>query len=198
MAAFNDSTWPGQGTWRLPLQKAKTSFEIPAPSLPMMNAIGPRRSASTIEAPASATQAYIGIRFSARVRSSETFASETIGSRKLDPAEARSAFWFHGLTLPGVSKTPLAANASADRMIVPTLPGSCSPARMRSRGSSAASIDSSVHSGAFTSAAMPWGESVAQAWSKASAATVRTFTLPSNAGYLPANAIFAQKNGIDP
>jgi hypothetical protein len=92
MAAFKDSTWPGQGTWRLPWQKDKMSSEIPAPSLPMTNAMGPLKSASKMEAPASATQAYIGIRFSARHRNGETSVSETTGSRKLDPAEARSAF----------------------------------------------------------------------------------------------------------
>ena len=33
--------------------------------------------------------------------------SAMTGNRKLEPAEARRTFWFHGWTVPGVSKTPV-------------------------------------------------------------------------------------------
>ena len=53
----------GMAHGELPSQKDRISSEIPAPSLPMTNAMGPRKSASKMETPASATQAYIGICF---------------------------------------------------------------------------------------------------------------------------------------
>ena len=56
------------------------------------------------------------------------------GRRKTDPAEARRAFWFHGLTVPGRVMNPVAPKASAERMRVPRLPGSCRPAAMRMSG----------------------------------------------------------------
>ena len=43
-------------------------------------------------------------------------------------------FWFQGLTVPGVVRTPVAPKASAERMRVPRLPGSWRPTAMRMRG----------------------------------------------------------------
>ena len=48
------------------------------------------------------------------------------GKRKMDPAEARTTFSFHGLTEVCVSKTPSTPKASAERNSVPRLPGSWS------------------------------------------------------------------------
>ncbi len=50
--------------------------------------------------------------------------------RNIDPADARRAFQFHGLTVRSPSSNPVAPNASAERAMVPRLPGSCSPAAM--------------------------------------------------------------------
>ncbi len=50
------------------------------------------------------------------------------GKRKPDPADARKAFGDQGSALPRVLTTPVAPNASADRTIVPTFPGSCTAA----------------------------------------------------------------------
>jgi len=47
--------------------------------------------------------------------------------RRTLPAEARTAFGFHWLTVPGRAMMPLAPKASAERRIVPRLPGSCRP-----------------------------------------------------------------------
>ena len=60
------------------------------------------------------------------------------GTRKAEPAEARSAFGFQGLTVPGSRRTPVAAKASAERRSVPRLPGSCRPARTRISGAGGA------------------------------------------------------------
>ena len=49
-------------------------------------------------------------------------------ARKMLPAEARTALGFHALTVPGRQITPSAPKASAERRIVPRLPGSCRPA----------------------------------------------------------------------
>jgi len=80
-------------------------------------------------------------------------------------------FWFHGLAVPGVSSTPVAPKASAVRRMVPTLPGSCNPARTINREFFASSRCSKDHCGACTSAAIPCGDSVTQAWLNASGAT---------------------------
>jgi hypothetical protein len=56
------------------------------------------------------------------------------GVRKTLPAEARRAFWFQGLTVPGVVRMPVAPKASAERMRVPRLPGSCRPAAIEDQG----------------------------------------------------------------
>ena len=53
-----------------------------------------------------------------------TFAT---GTEKIAPIEARTALCDHGSAQPGPSATELAPNASALRMIVPTLPGSPTP-----------------------------------------------------------------------
>ena len=58
--------------------------------------------------------------FSARSWSAATC---TTGTRKTEPAEARRAFWFHSLTVPGVVRTAVAPKASAERTSVPRLPG---------------------------------------------------------------------------
>jgi hypothetical protein len=60
--------------------------------------------------------------------------AETTGMRKTLPTDARRAFWFQALTVPGVVMTPVAPKASADRTSVPRFPGSCNAAAMRIRG----------------------------------------------------------------
>ena len=44
--------------------------------------------------------------------------------RKTLPAEARTALGFHALTVPGRLMMPVAPKASAERRMVPRLPGS--------------------------------------------------------------------------
>ena len=52
-----------------------------------------------------------------------------VGRRKAEPEEARIAFGFHRLTVPGNRIMPVAPKASAERASVPRLPaGSCNPA----------------------------------------------------------------------
>ena len=48
--------------------------------------------------------------------------------RSADPADARSALGDHGSAVPRVATAPVAPNASAERKIVPTFPGSCTAA----------------------------------------------------------------------
>src|SRR5580658_9941178 len=56
------------------------------------------------------------------------------GRRKLEPAEARKDLGDQGWAVPCVAMAPVAPKASAERMAVPLLPGSCTPARTRSIG----------------------------------------------------------------
>src|SRR3954470_6196471 len=51
------------------------------------------------------------------------------GRAKIDPIEARTAFGEYGSAQPGPRITGPSANACAERMIVPTLPGSLTPCR---------------------------------------------------------------------
>ena len=69
------------------------------------------------------------------------------GTRKTLPAEARTALGFHALTVPGRQRMPLAPNASAERRIVPRLPGSCRPASTSTKGSGFAMIAEHVGPG---------------------------------------------------
>ena len=48
----------------------------------------------------------------------------TTGKRNSEPAAARSTLALKGLTVPSSNKAPEAPKASADRSIVPKLPGS--------------------------------------------------------------------------
>ena len=82
-----------------------------------------------------------GIRSSSRIREgarTNPFAlAVRNGTRKTLPADARTAFGFHALTVPGRHRTPLAPKASAERRIVPRLPGSCRPASTSTMSSGA-------------------------------------------------------------
>ena len=51
------------------------------------------------------------------------------GRSKIDPIDARTAFGEYGSAQPGPSTTVASASACAERMIVPTLPGSSTPWR---------------------------------------------------------------------
>ena len=62
-----------------------------------------------------------------RSRASDSFARAS-GSRKTEPAEARTTLGLNGLTVPSPRTTPPAPKASAERRIVPRFPGSCTPA----------------------------------------------------------------------
>src|SRR6201999_2343634 len=67
----------------------------------------------------------------------------TIGRCNAAPADARSAFGEYGLAVPlwpeAAVAAPVAPNAEAVRIIVPTLPGSCTPASTTSNGEQAPS-----------------------------------------------------------
>ncbi len=137
MAALRLSTGPGMGMAMKLSARAMRSAERPAPSLPIMTAQGPTRLASVAgmglrvsvgpEPGATAARRLILRDLSRRISAGVT---ATTGTRKTDPAEARRAFWFQGLTVPAVVRTPVAPKASAERMRVPRLPGSWSAAAM--------------------------------------------------------------------
>src|SRR4029077_6953056 len=83
------------------------------------------------------------------------------GKRKIEPAEPRRTFELYGLTVPSVRKIPAAPKASAERRIVPRLPGSCRPAATTNRPSFERSSSWSEEKAAsLTRAATPWGASL--------------------------------------
>jgi hypothetical protein len=98
-----------------------------------------------------------------------------MGRRKRLPAEARTALGFHALTVPGSERMPSAPKASAERRMVPRLPGSCSPARTTMSGASFCVPRrwARVQSGGSTRAAMGCGVSVARVEARSSGGTRR-------------------------
>src|ERR1700728_3977757 len=131
-AALSDSTGPGVGMAMWAEARSSNSAESPLPSLPIRKAAGPERSeleqgiASALAE--AGTAAKTGICRSASAAKAREDFSATTGMRKADPAEARRAFAFQTLTVPGRAMTPLAPKASAERTRVPKLPGSCKEA----------------------------------------------------------------------
>jgi len=105
----------------------------PAPSLPTKMASGPENLAWSRDVPlCDAVATRRSPRSFIRPRASDSFVLAT-GSRNTEPAEARTTLGLKGLTVPSPSTTPPAPKASAERKIVPRLPGSCTPA-ITSRG----------------------------------------------------------------
>ncbi len=90
------------------------------------------------------------------------------------PAEARRDLGAKGFAVPlcpeGTAAAAVAPNAAAVRMMVPTLPGSCTPARTTIRGAAldgdGREMSSKVKVRGVTRAATPWGCSVSAMPSK--------------------------------
>ncbi len=156
---------------------ARNSSARPAPSLPIIRAQGSVRPeletdsemVTRSESGATAASRRTPRDFSA---TSSSAVIATTGTRKTDPAEARRAFWFHSLTVPAVVRTAVAPKASAERISVPRLPGSCKPAATRSSAalSFAGSADWIFQTGGTSNAAIPCGCCVATALAKTSSA----------------------------
>ena len=126
--ALRDSTRGDWGIATISSACVSTSLGSPAPSLPISKATGPRRSASARDVPLCDE---VASTLTPRDLSSCNALANSIfsvGTRNSDPADARTAFQFHGLTVRSPSNRPVAPNASAERAIVPRFPGSCRPA----------------------------------------------------------------------
>lgn len=136
----------------------------PDPSLPMKTAAGPRKSTSCKTLPLcddvanSLTPAALSWgRISATLMRAN-------GSRNNDPAEARTTFGLKGLTEFSPMIIPPPPKASAERMIVPRLPGSWIPTTPTSIPACILRMMSSGEcSFRRTKAATPWGESLGTA-----------------------------------
>ena len=153
-----------------------TSSGKPAPSFPTRRATGSHQftsqGASSGESP---SRGLCTLEASVRTFATRSCVSKigkdipaSIGKCNAAPAEARNAFGENGLAVPlcpeAVVTAPVAPNADAVRKMVPTLPGSCTPARTTSSGEQASPctrrISSSVAARGATSAATPCGCSV--------------------------------------
>src|ERR1700721_2266978 len=114
MEALRLSTGPGQGMVSAPSALAASSRGTPLPSLPIRIAIGPVR--FTWLAGSAVWTEVVQILMPAARRCSKhssTLAAND-GRRKRLPAEARTAFGFQELTVPGRLRTPVAPKASAE------------------------------------------------------------------------------------
>src|ERR1039458_5331250 len=123
-AAFRLSTGPGQGIAIVASAFAIKSAGTPLPSFPITRATGPPNSASSA---GFVPRAVVASTFTPASRNRSMLSSAlaaSSGTRNTLPADARTAFGFHALTVPGKLTTPVAPNASADRRIVPRFPGS--------------------------------------------------------------------------
>ena len=100
--------------------------------MPKIRATGPSEGTSVGGIPPWGTAAQQDTPVSVRSRTAATGSSTVaMGTRKLEPAAARTSFGLYGSTPPTI-KTPVAPKASADRTRVPALPGSPSSARTTS------------------------------------------------------------------
>ena len=166
MAAFRLSTGPGQEIVIAPSAWRAICSGTPLPSLPMRRAAGPAMSTRSAGCAARAVVEKIFTPASRRRWRHSFSPAASSGTRKTLPAEARTAFGFHALTVPGRLTTPVAPKASAERRIVPRLPGSCRPASTTTSGAVSCGPPSKcahVQSGGSTSAAIGCGVSVASA-----------------------------------
>src|SRR5229473_2156728 len=150
-----------------------TSSGRPAPSLPTRRATGwhqsisqgarsggsPSRGSWTLDA---------SVRTPATLNCARRIESDIparIGRCRAAPAEARRAFGEKGFAVPLMPEAavaaPVAPNAAAVRRMVPTLPGSWTPAKTTSKGAQAETgartRSSKDVSRGLTSAATPWG-----------------------------------------
>ena len=166
MAAFSDST--AQGMWMSDEASSRACEERPAPSLPIISAQGATRYASIAGVALVERATAAKRRMSASFKLAVMLESESrrMGMRKTEPAEARTAFAFHGLTQSGVSHTCAMPKASADRRRVPRLPGSCSDSTTRWMAGWA--IACAMMRGIASVAAMPCGAAVSTALAKTS------------------------------
>ena len=162
---------------------ASRSRGSPAPSLPMKMASGPVSVAWSRGVPL-CDEVAISRRPSSRIwsRIPGSFAC-TMGSRKTDPAEARTTLELNGLTVPSPSSTPPAPKASAERKIVPRFPGSCTPA-IASKGPvcDLASTSSALKVLQRTSAATPCGVSLGTALANSLSGSSRVSTWAASWG----------------
>src|SRR4029077_7483184 len=131
--AFKDSTASLIGIEIVASAACSTSGGRPAPSLPINIAAGSRKSAlsSLTSLAASSDRAPAAIIFTRAILNcaskTGTAIPRSTGNRSAEPAEARNAFGDKGSAVPRAATTPVAPNASADLIIVPTFPGSCTP-----------------------------------------------------------------------
>ena len=94
------------------------------------------------------------------------------GSQAREPAEApEPAFQFHGLTVCSAMINPVAPNASAERAIVPRLPGSWRPTATMSNAGVARSRSCNECVFTLTNAAIPCGVSDGTVAAKTSSGT---------------------------
>src|SRR6202142_559942 len=172
VAALRDST-PRVGM-RRPAAPALHSSLTPRPSLPITKAHPRLRPAWSrfFEAEGAAAYTSSPCAWSA-ARAGAASSPVSSGTRKTEPADARTAFGLYGLTVPFRKIRPVAPKASAVRMIAPALPGSCTPSRTTTSGWPVNSRSSS-HSGGRTSAMTPCAVSVSDRdRNRASASTSR-------------------------
>src|SRR5206468_7557907 len=159
--AFSDSTLEECGMTTTSSISDIRSRGSPPPSLPMKMASWPVSFALERVMPLCDE---VAISRRSCVRIAPSIASSFVramGTRNTDPADARTSLELKGLTVPSPSSTPAAPKASAERRIVPRLPGSCTPAIASSGPACALAITSSGEcSFQRTRAATPCGVSL--------------------------------------
>jgi hypothetical protein len=175
------------GMWMRASAERTMSSGRPAPSLPTSRAMGWRQSTCQGENEAADSS----LTHDARewmplslswVRRMGRDIPATTGRCRAAPAEARRDLGEKGLAVPlwpvAEVTAAVAPNAAAVRRMVPTLPGSCTPARTTRRGAHAPSgvmkRSSRANLRGWTRAATPWGCSVSAMPSKRRSVVRRT------------------------
>ena len=139
-------------------RRSSTSFVSPPPSPPSRSAVASVRSTRSRGMPPvvhrGAQTKFGPLQFAARV-TDVRFTRDR--QPNVLPIAARSAFHPHGSADAPVNTTPVAPPASADRMIAPALPGSCTSTATTTSAGDGVSTCVSVDRRAVASATTPLG-----------------------------------------
>ena len=140
-ARFRLSALPGMGIRTDPAACSCQVLSTPCASLPKTHARGTRRSSPHRSMPSRACESASTIAMPAAAHAWTASPGSTpvaMGRWKSEPAVERTHLPLCGSTDPSVRITPLAPMASAERMIVPALPGSDTLSSTTSSGDGAA------------------------------------------------------------
>ena len=173
MATLSDSTRPAIGMWTQASMRSAAGDGQPVGLVAEDDGDGRRSGRRRARAcPRRPTSRPGGGRpHATRSRATAASDSTTTGTRKTEPAEARTVLGENGSTESPANTTAPAPAASAVRSSVPALPGSATSTSTTIVPASMASSSASVDGSSGATARMPWGVTAAPTRASAPSAT---------------------------